>query len=95
MLLEPIGDGLDQQSLHAWIRLAHTRLRLGDFAAAQALLRKADDDVAKRTETEYRPVLYTTLGELEYESDRLPEARAHFARAAAMWTETISAIQRA
>ena len=89
MLLEPIGDGFDQQSLHAWIRLARTRLRLGDFAAAQALLRKADDDVAKLKETEYRVVLYTTLGELEFESERLPEARAHFARAAAMWTDDL------
>jgi tetratricopeptide (TPR) repeat protein len=89
MLLEPIGDGFDQQSLHAWIRLARTRLRLGDFTAARALLRKADEDVAKRKETEYRPVLYATLGELEYESDRLPEARAHFARAAAMWTDDL------
>ncbi len=89
MLLEPIGDGFDQQSLHAWIRLARTRLRLGDFTAAQALLLKADEDVAKRKETEYRPVLYATLGELEYESDRLPEARAHFARAAAMWTDDL------
>ncbi|HYJ95654.1 MAG TPA: tetratricopeptide repeat protein, partial [Vicinamibacterales bacterium] len=53
MLLEPIGDGFDQQSLHAWIRLARTRLRLGDFTAAQALLLKADEDVAKRKETEY------------------------------------------
>jgi tetratricopeptide (TPR) repeat protein len=88
-LLEPIGDGFDQQSLHAWIRLARTRVRLGDFAAAQALLKKADDGVAKRKETEYRAVLYATLGELEYESDRLTDARMYFARSAAMWTDDL------
>ena len=87
-LLDNVGDAFDQQSLHAWIRLGRTRLRLGGFAAARALLRRADDSVAKR-DTEYLPLLYTTLGELEYESDRSTEARTYFNRAAMMWTDDL------
>ena len=88
-LLDTIGDGLGQHSLHAWIRLARTRIRLGDFVSARIVLRKALDDVAKRKETEYLPVLYMTLGELEYESENLSEARLHFSRAAMMWKDDL------
>ena len=89
MLLDSIGDGFDEQSLHARIRLARTRLRFGDFAAARTLLRTAEDDVSKRKDTEYLPILYETLGELEYESDRLTEARTYFSRAAMMWVDDL------
>ena len=88
-LLETVGDKFDQQSLHAWIRLARTRLRLGDFTTAQALLRKAEDDVARRKNTEYLPLLYETLGDLDYERDRLSEARIQFSRAAMLWTDDL------
>ena len=88
-LLETVGDTFDQQSLHAWIRLARTRARLGDFATAQALLRNAADDVAKRKNTEYLPLLYETLGELDYERDRLSDARIQFNRSAMLWTDDL------
>jgi serine/threonine protein kinase/tetratricopeptide (TPR) repeat protein len=87
-LLDNVGEAFDQQSLHAWIRLARTLLRLGDFPAARDLLRRAEDDVARR-DTEYVPLLYTTLGELEYESDRPMQARNFFNRSAMMWTEDL------
>jgi tetratricopeptide (TPR) repeat protein len=87
--LETVGDEFDQDSLHAWIRLARTYLRLGNSTKARDLLSKAEDDVAKRTETEYRPLLYATLGELEYESGRLGQARTQFSRAAERWTDDL------
>jgi serine/threonine protein kinase/tetratricopeptide (TPR) repeat protein len=88
-LLETVGDTFDQQSLHAWIRLARTRTRLGDFTTAQALLRNAEDDVAKRKNTEYLPLLYETRGELDYERNQLADARMQFNRAAVLWTDDL------
>jgi tetratricopeptide (TPR) repeat protein len=88
-LLESVGDGFGQNSLHAWIRLARTQLRLGNFDAARALLQKAGGDGAKPQETEYLALLYATSGELEYETGRLTEARAHFNRAAELWADAL------
>jgi tetratricopeptide (TPR) repeat protein len=88
-LLESVSDGFGQNSLHASIRRARTLLRLGNLDAARALLRKAGGDDAKPQETEYLALLHATSGELEYEGERLPEARALFNRAAELWADDL------
>ncbi|HLG55660.1 MAG TPA: protein kinase [Vicinamibacterales bacterium] len=70
------------------IRLARTRTRLGDFAAADADLTRAEMELELSPNTVLRPLLSMVRGEWAYESLRPAEARSHMQRASEPWAAT-------
>jgi tetratricopeptide (TPR) repeat protein len=68
---------------------ARIHVRLGDFDAARRELRIVAADLAAGGDAQYMPELHAVEGELAYESGNLGDARAHFARAAALWTDAL------
>jgi len=79
--LQTVGDDAGQHTLHARIWIGRVYSRLGDFAQARMFLERAEENAAERKQTEYLPLLYEALGELEYETGRLDQARSDFDKA--------------
>src|SRR5205823_6660885 len=85
LFLEALGDGSSKDSAQIRIYLGRLYGRLGQFDAARSYLSLAADDVKRNGESGLFPSLYDATGEVAYESDRIPEARASFGEAAALW----------
>jgi tetratricopeptide (TPR) repeat protein len=75
--------------LEAQIGLGRVYTRLGDFDAARRYLDPALAAVEASGYLELAPIAHTSLGELEFVSGALNEARPHFLKAAAFWTEDL------
>ena len=83
-LVTPLADTrTDRIATQSQILAGRACVRLGDFATAARFFERAAADLERRNDTGLRPSLNEALGELAYESDRLAEARKHFAAAAA------------
>jgi tetratricopeptide (TPR) repeat protein len=79
-------DG-DQKELRARIIFAKTLSRLGDFDLARRHLETVVAHIERWPELV--PALYTSLGEVAFESSNLQDARVHFEKAAALWTDAV------
>ncbi|HEY6362926.1 MAG TPA: protein kinase [Vicinamibacterales bacterium] len=87
LLTSALGDGSGPKSAEIRIRLGMVDTRLADTSSADEHLRGAAADLEAGGERVLVSLLYTAFGELAYESGKLPEARAQFERAAAMWVD--------
>src|SRR5688572_10016733 len=89
LLLQALGDGTTKDSAKARIHLGLVHTRLGQFKAAQDDLRQALQDVQKREDVGYRPLLLMAMGELAYQSGSEATAREYFVDSAALWTDDL------
>jgi tetratricopeptide (TPR) repeat protein len=89
LLTQALGDGSGPVAPSARVLRARTLTRLGDFDGAQLALTAASADAARRGDTGLIPSIETVYGELAYESGKLREAREHFERASALWTDDL------
>jgi predicted negative regulator of RcsB-dependent stress response len=76
-------------SLDARIALGTTYVRLGEFELAGKQLDAALADIDAQQSAQFIPVVRFALGELAYESGKPAEARPHFDKAAALWTDEL------
>src|SRR6185436_18212109 len=89
LLTQAVGATSGGDRTHARIRLGQTLVRLKDFDSAQREFAQAEDDLKRGTDAELVPVLEAAMGELAYASGHVDVARSHFARAAALWTDSL------
>lgn len=89
LLRRALGDGSGKSNASARIHLGLVHVRLGQFEAAGAEFDQAARDIQTRADTGFLPVLLSALGTLAYESGRRAEARTHFGKAAALWTDDL------
>ena len=87
LLTSALGDGSGPNSIEVRIRLGMVANRLADTTSAQEHLRRATADLEAGGDRDLLPLLYTALGEHAYESGKATEARAQFARSAALWID--------
>jgi tetratricopeptide (TPR) repeat protein len=87
--LQSIKDGTGRLTTEARIRLARTHLRLGDLAAADEALSRAQDDLDKSPNNALRSLISLVQGERALESQQAAAAREYFARAASLWAEDL------
>jgi hypothetical protein len=81
--LEPlITSQSGRNRTQARVLLGRVHTRLGQFAAADDLLRAALADVEASDDAGLRPIVHEALGELYLESGRVADARRHFETAA-------------
>jgi predicted negative regulator of RcsB-dependent stress response len=86
--VQAVGDGSGPKTTEARIRLARVDVRLGDFStAAQELDTAAAELAAQRGDPNLSPLLDLARGELEFASGVDQNSRAHFEKAAALWTD--------
>jgi serine/threonine protein kinase/tetratricopeptide (TPR) repeat protein len=76
-------------TIAAHLALAGALIRLGDFDAARRHVQPALADIERGTLGHLAAVAHTTAGELDIESGRRQDARKHFERAAALWTDDL------
>jgi eukaryotic-like serine/threonine-protein kinase len=72
------------------VALGKVYIRLGNFDKARIRLESALKAVNATEQLSLLPAVHTTLGELEYESGRLREARAQFEKAGSLWTDDLA-----
>jgi hypothetical protein len=89
-LKDAVGKDQPRGAPEAWIALARVHTRLGDFGEAHRILGVVAADRAGDDDAPLEPFLNLVLGELAYESDRLGDARVHFARASAFWRDSFN-----
>jgi eukaryotic-like serine/threonine-protein kinase len=88
--LEAAGaTGTARADLEVAIALGRVHGRLGDFDDARERLTRALASVESSGLMALVPSALTALGEVEYESDRVSEARTYFEKAAALWTDDL------
>jgi tetratricopeptide (TPR) repeat protein len=81
-LMQALGDAAGRYGTQARIYLGRVHARLGDFAAAEADLRRARADVEASPDAGVlRPQLDLALADLAYQAGRLSDARNFFAAA--------------
>jgi tetratricopeptide (TPR) repeat protein len=87
MLLDQVvANNRPRSGTAAHVHLARIRHRLGDTAGAEAelaLARGAAEDSG------LAPLFFLVTGQVAFDRDLFPAARAAFLRAAALWTETL------
>ena len=89
LLLQTVTDGAGRITTEARIRLARTDLRLGDLAAADEALSRAQEDLDTSPNNALRSLMSLVQGERALELQQPAAARDHFARAASFWTEDL------
>ena len=89
LLLRTVTDGAGRLTTEARIRLARTDLRLGDVAAADEALSRAQEDLDTSPNNALRSLMSLVQGERALELHEPAAARDHFARAASFWTEDL------
>jgi tetratricopeptide (TPR) repeat protein len=87
--LEELLTGNAEKALDARITLGTVYTRLGEFDAARTQLEAALVDAAAQP-AQFVAAVRAALGELAYESGKLPDAREQFGKAAALWTDDVS-----
>jgi tetratricopeptide (TPR) repeat protein len=88
-LLQAIKDGTGRLTTESRIRLARTDLRLGDLAAADEALARAQADLDTSPNGALRSLFALVQGERALESEQLADARTHFERAASFWADDV------
>lgn len=88
-LLQAIKDGTGRLTTEARIRLARTDLRLGDLAAADEALARAQADLDASPNDALRSLLALVQGERALESQQVTVARTQFERAASSWADDV------
>jgi tetratricopeptide (TPR) repeat protein len=88
-LEEAGGTGTARADLEVAIALGKVHGRLGDFDDARERLTRALASVNSGGLMALVPSALTALGEVEYESGRVSEARAYFEKASALWTDDL------
>lgn len=89
LLVQASTTGSGPKALEARIRLGQVAARLGDAAGAASELARAASDLQEGGDRMLLPLLELVTGEAAAEAGRAVEARAHFARAAALSTDTL------
>ena len=89
LLMQALPNAAGRDRLRAQIYLARANVRLGDFAAAETLLRQVRDGFQTNRDLALRPLISLTTGELEYERGRLHDARAAFDEGAQLVTREL------
>jgi tetratricopeptide (TPR) repeat protein len=89
LLMEVVATAPGSARTHARIRLGETYIRLGDFDRARRELGEAESDLRNGADSGLVPAFAAAMGTLEYESGRPHDARAHFSRASALWTDDL------
>jgi tetratricopeptide (TPR) repeat protein len=88
--LEEAGaTGTAREDLEVAIALGRVHGELGDLDDARERLTRALASVETSGLMALVPSALTALGEVEYESKRVSEARTYFERAAALWTDDL------
>jgi predicted negative regulator of RcsB-dependent stress response len=87
--LEEAVARTEATSLDARIALGTTYVRLGEFELAGKQLDAALADIDAQQSAQFIPAVRFALGELAYESGKTADARAHFDKAAALWTDEL------
>jgi tetratricopeptide (TPR) repeat protein len=85
--IETSASGTD--AVHVDIEQGRTLTRLGLFAEAEKDLTAAAEGISRLADVGSLPLLYAAQGELAYETGSVAEARAHFARASALWNDDL------
>ena len=85
--IETSASGTD--AVHVDIEQGRTLTRLGLLGEAAKELTAAADGIARLDDIGSLPLLYEAEGELAYETGRVADARAHFTRASALWTDDL------
>src|SRR5262249_1862422 len=73
----------------AAVGLGKVYVRLGDFHTARKHLDRALAAIESGQQLAVLPAAHLALGELEYESGRMPDAQMHFEKAASLWTDDL------
>jgi tetratricopeptide (TPR) repeat protein len=84
-----LATDVGREDLETHIALGRVDIRMGDFAAARGHLERALAGLEAVGRIKLAPIAHTSLGELEYESGRLHEARSHFEKSAAFWKDDL------
>ena len=71
------------------LALGRVLVRLGDLDGARGHLTRALTSVEASGYLSLAPLAHTALGELEYESENIREARVHFKKAAGYWVDDL------
>jgi tetratricopeptide (TPR) repeat protein len=90
LLMKALPNASGRDRLRAQIYLVKANVRLGDFAAAETLLRQVRDGFQTKRDLALRPLISLTSGELEYERGRLHDARAAFDEGAQLVTRELT-----
>jgi tetratricopeptide (TPR) repeat protein len=85
LLTQAVGDGSGKDAPDAQILLGMTEARLGRFEAARAALERALSGINASGALDLLPELHEVWGEYGVLSGQLPEAKAHFSSASALW----------
>jgi serine/threonine protein kinase/tetratricopeptide (TPR) repeat protein len=89
LLTEVIPHATGSDAIQARIELARVLARLADFIAARRSLSEALAEIRKEREEGSLALLYEAMGEIEYESGHLSEARARFGEGAKFWNGSL------
>jgi tetratricopeptide (TPR) repeat protein len=89
LLEEVVASDAGRDDFEAHIILGRVYVRLGNFEGARQYLGPALANTEAGGQMTPSAIAHAASGELAYESGRLQEARGHFDKAAAFWTEDL------
>ncbi|PWT79583.1 MAG: hypothetical protein C5B57_13740 [Blastocatellia bacterium] len=88
-LEEVAASAAGRDDAEAAVGLGRVYVRLGDFTTARKHLDRALEAIDSKQQLAVLPGAHLALGELEYESGRMPIAQTHFKKAASLWTDNL------